>query len=90
MFYCITGINCVSKLLKENSTLQVLDVGDNAIGDDGVSLLLEGFQCNVTHNEFRIGECGLSLKGDQLCLIMIKKRFSGLSSDESLCMCHWI
>ena len=75
MLHCIlidcfyfTGINDISEILKENHALQILNVGDNAIGDDGVMQLTEGLQCNVTLTELRLDECVLTLKGEHLPL----------------------
>lgn len=59
----ITGAACVSELLKDNRTLQVLNIGGNHIGDDGMSLVLKELQLNNTMTELRIAGCGLSLQG---------------------------
>ena len=39
-----TGAIAVSKLLVGNCTLQKLDVSENAVGDDGISVIVEQLQ----------------------------------------------
>ena len=38
----------------------------NQIGDDGMSSVADGLQCNNTLTELNVGECGLSVKGTVL------------------------
>ena len=61
-----TGAIVVSKLLVGNCTLQVLSVGDNAIGDDGISVIVEQLQHITTLTELYMRNCGLSAKGEEL------------------------
>ena len=62
--YChYTGAGCLSKLLKVNNSLQELDMYRNDIGDDGISLVVDGLQCNSTLIKLNVGLCRLSVKG---------------------------
>ena len=38
-------------------------MSSNPISDDGISLIVEGLQCNKTLTELYVMECGLSAKG---------------------------
>ena len=51
------------KLLCVNCTLQVLNMGGNPIGDDGLAHIMQGLCENNTLTEFTADECGLSDKG---------------------------
>ena len=62
-----TGAGCVGELLKVNNSLQKLDMGGNPIGDDGMSLVADGLQCNNTLTKLYVGECGFSVKGTVVC-----------------------
>ena len=46
-------------MITGSPSLRVLDVGDNTIGDDGISCL----QHINTLTELRVYKCGLSVKG---------------------------
>ena len=67
----ITGAVAVSKLLVGNCTLQELNVNDNIIGDDGISVIVEQLQHITTLTVLNVGYCGLSVKGIVLCIICI-------------------
>ncbi|XP_065887341.1 NACHT, LRR and PYD domains-containing protein 3-like isoform X2 [Dysidea avara] len=56
------GASSVGKFLK-NCTLEVLDMGGNPIGDDGLSLVIDCLQHNKTLTKLYVYECGLSAKG---------------------------
>ena len=60
-----TGAILVSKLLTRNCTLQVLDVSDNTIGDDGISVIVDQLQkvTNSRISKLWIIRCGISLTG---------------------------
>ena len=58
-----TGASCLGELLKVNNSLQELDMGDNAIGDDGMSSIADGLQYNKTLTKLIIQRCGSSVKG---------------------------
>ena len=58
-----TGASCVGELLKVNNSLQGLDMSGNPIGDDGVSAVADGLQCNNTLTKLHVQECGFSVKG---------------------------
>ena len=59
----ITGASCLSALLKVNNSLRELDMGYNDINVDGISLIVDGLQCNNTLTKLNVGGCGLSVKG---------------------------
>ena len=61
-----TGASCVGELLKVNNSLQELVMGDNEIGDDGMSSVADGLQCNNTLTKLNVSLCGLSVKGTVL------------------------
>ena len=58
-----TGAIAVSKILMGNRTLQVLDMSNNSIGDDGISVIVEQLQHITTLTELNVVTCGLSVKG---------------------------
>ena len=58
-----TGASCLGELLKVNNSLQELDMGHNAIGDDGMSSVADGLQYNKTLTMLNVQGCGLSVKG---------------------------
>ena len=58
-----TGARCVGELLKVNNSLQELYMGYNPIGDDGMSSLADGLQCNNTLTKLNVRECEFSVKG---------------------------
>jgi len=57
-----TGASCFGRHLK-NCNLQVLNIGGNDIGDDGISLMMDGLQQNKTLTKLAVWLCGLSTKG---------------------------
>ena len=62
--YChYIGASCVGELLKVNNSLQELDMGFNPIGDDGMSSVADGLQCNNTLTKLDVPECKFSVKG---------------------------
>ena len=60
----ITGARCLGKLLKVNS-LQELDIKLNAIGDEGISLVVNGLKCSntCTLKKLNVSTCKLSVEG---------------------------
>ena len=58
-----TGASCVGELLKVNNSLKELDMANNPIGDDGMSSVADGLQCNNTLTKLCVDECGFSVKG---------------------------
>ena len=48
----------------ENKKLQYLNIGDNEIGDDGVSHVTEGLQQNDTLTKLVLYNCTISAKGN--------------------------
>ena len=61
-----TGAIVVSKLLVGNCTLQYLNVGNNAISDDGISVIVEQLQHITTLTTLYVWRCELSVKGEEL------------------------
>ena len=44
--------------------LQCLNIGGNAIGDDGVRIITEGLLCNNTLSQLYVWECGITVEGN--------------------------
>ena len=63
-----TGAIAISKILMGNCTLQVLNVSDNSIGDDGISVIVEQLKHITTLTELVVLKCGLSVKGTIVCI----------------------
>ena len=59
----ITGTEYISQLLNVTHTLQVLNIDDNNIGDDGMAVISEALQRNKSLTTLMVGRCGLSVKG---------------------------
>jgi len=47
----------------ENKKLQVLDIGSNQIGNEGVAAVCEGLYNNTHLTELGMINCGLSVEG---------------------------
>ena len=62
-----TGASCVGESLKINNSLQELAMGYNPIGDDGMSSIADGLQCNNTLTKLYVKKCGFSVKGTLVC-----------------------
>jgi len=60
--YITTGANCVGRCLKI-CTLKALIIQDNSIGDDGISVMMDGLQHNKTLTKLDVLGCELSAKG---------------------------
>ena len=80
-----TGASCLSELLKVNNSLQELYMGANEFGDDGMSLLVDGLQCNNTSTKLNVGRCGLSVKGT----VVYKTEFKTIWSLQFLYSYIW-
>ena len=66
-----TGASCLGELLKVNNvnnSLQVLDMRDNDIRDDGMSSVADGLQHNNTLTKLDASECKFSVKGSYIVL----------------------
>ena len=50
-------------IITGSASLRVLDVSDNPISDDGISLMVDHLYHNTTLNELDVRSCGLSAKG---------------------------
>lgn len=75
-----TGASCVGELLKINNSLQELLMWLNHIGDDGVSAIADGLQCNNTLTKLDVEKCGFSVKGT----VVYKTEFKIIWSFQSL------
>ena len=53
-------------IITGSTTLRVLNVGDNEIGDDGISMISEELQHNNSLTELSLWRCRLSVKGEEL------------------------
>ena len=58
-----TGASYVGELLRVNNSLQELFMWHNPIGDDGMSSVADGLQCNNALTKLDVDECGFSVKG---------------------------
>ena len=59
-----TGVICIKTLLMENKKLQVLNIGYNQIGNEGVSTVCEPlYNYNTTLTELWMSYCGISVEG---------------------------
>ena len=63
----ITGAVYISQLLNVTHTLQVLNMMNNDIGDEGIAVISETLQHNKSLTRLRIEQCGLSVKGTVVC-----------------------
>ena len=50
-------------IITGSTTLRVLRVGGNKIGDDGISMISEELQHNNSLTELSVANCGISAKG---------------------------
>ena len=75
-----TGASCVGELLKVNNSLQELVMWGNQIGDDGMSSVADGLQCNNTLTNLDVRECGFLVKGT----VVYKTEFKIIWSFQSL------
>ena len=78
-----TGASCLGELLKVNNSLQELDMGTNAIGDDGMSSVADGLQYNKTLTKLNVEHCRLSVKGT----VVYKTKFKIIWSLQFSCSC---
>ena len=78
-----TGASCLGEVLKVNNSLQELDMGVNAIGDDGMSSVADGLQYNKTVTKLSVEQCGLSVKGT----VVYKTEFKIIWSLQFSCSC---
>ena len=67
-----TGASCVGELLKVNNSLQELVMRYNQIGDDGMSSVADGLQCNNTLTKLDVVRCGFSVKGTVAYITLFK------------------
>ena len=57
-------------IITGNTTLRVLNVGWNKIGDDGISMISKELQHNNSLTELSVERCGLSRAG-KFCIVCI-------------------
>jgi len=53
-------------IITGGTTLRELDVSWNDLGDNGISVITEGLQCNKTLTKLDVSDGGLSVKGTVL------------------------
>ena len=58
-----TGAICIKTLLMENKKLQVLNIGSNRIGNEGVAAICEELHNNASITKLSMYECGISVDG---------------------------
>ena len=78
-----TGASCLGELLKVNNSLQELYIGYNAMGDDGISSVVDGLQYNKTLTKLSVQWCGLSVKGT----VVYKTEFIIIRPLQFSCSC---
>ena len=54
----------ICNLLKVTTTLKVIKIDGNHIGDDGIFLVCEGLKENHTLTSLTARQCGFSVKGN--------------------------
>ena len=59
----VNGAKSLGKAISVNSSLEVLDIGGNSIGDEGVAHIANALQTNTTMKALIVFECGISDKG---------------------------
>ena len=74
-------------IITGSTTLRVLDVGRNEVGDDGISMISEELQYNNSLTELSVGGCGLSVKGEELINFVF---FTFSSFNKSCCLCYYL
>ena len=78
-----TGATCLGELLEVNNSLKELDMGYNAIGDNGISSVADGLQCNKTLTNLNVRWCEFSVKGT----VVYKTEFKIILSLQFSCGC---
>ena len=63
----ITGAVYISQLLNVTHILQVLNMTNNDIGDEGMAVISEALQHNKSLTTLVVQLCGLSVKGTVVC-----------------------
>ena len=58
-----TGVICIKTLLMENKKLEILNIGDNQIGNKGVSAVCEVLHNNTNLTMLKMERCGISVEG---------------------------
>ena len=58
-----TGAICIKTLLMENKKLQVLNINNNQIGNEGVAAICQGLENTTTLTELSMYDCRLSVEG---------------------------
>ena len=59
-------------IITGSATLRVLDVSGNDIGDDGMAVISEALQHNKSFTTLKVAECGLSVKGTVVCILLLE------------------
>ena len=57
------GASCIGEWLKHNSSLEVLYIPDNPVGDLGISQLMKGLHQNKKVRALNATQCGLTVEG---------------------------
>ena len=59
----ITGASHIKMMLMNNKKLEILNVSDNHIGNEGVRHITEGIQSNNTLTQLNILKCDFTVEG---------------------------
>ena len=57
----------INQLLDITPKLQYLNIGNNDIGDEGIAIISEALQHNKSVTTLKVVNCGLSVKGTEVC-----------------------
>ena len=77
----------MSVIITGSTTLRVLNIGWNEVGDDGISMISEELQHNISLTKLSVQECGLSVKGEELINFVF---FACISFSEYCCLCYYL
>ena len=58
-------------IITGSATLRVLCVNSNDISDDGMALISEALQDSKSLTNLVVGQCGLSEKGTEVCILIL-------------------
>lgn len=53
----------MSTVITGGTALRHLNVSGNDIGDDGISVITKGLQCNLALTKLNVSRCKISVKG---------------------------
>ena len=69
----ITGVDHISQLLNAIPTLHDIDLNNNDIGDEGITIISEALLHNKSLAALGMVKCGLSVKGTAVATYILCK-----------------